>query len=49
MAQQLTQTLMRGDYPPEQYMRGTLRLRGDHRMPETGAFPELETQGVSTE
>lgn len=48
MTQNLTETLLRGDYPPEQYMRpGTLKLRGDTRRPEAGVFPDLDSKGVS--
>lgn len=43
----LADTLMNGEYPPETYMRGTLRLRGSHQVPESGVFPELDTNGVS--
>lgn len=43
----LTHTLMQVDYPPEEYVRGTLKLRGGRNMPETTEYPDLQSKGAS--
>ncbi|ORX35314.1 hypothetical protein BD324DRAFT_632306 [Kockovaella imperatae] len=43
----MTQTLLDGQFPSEEFMSGVLRLRGSHLTPSTTAFPELDKNGYT--
>ena len=45
----MTQNLLAGQFPSEEFMAGVLKLRGAPKAPATSAYPELEEKGVSGE
>ncbi|WRT66049.1 uncharacterized protein IL334_003001 [Kwoniella shivajii] len=45
MVQTLTETLLTGAHPPESLVKGVLKLRGSHTLPNSSAYPDLDTKG----
>ncbi|WWC88261.1 uncharacterized protein L201_003168 [Kwoniella dendrophila CBS 6074] len=45
MVQTITETLLTGAHPPESLVKGTLKLRGSHSIPNSSAYPDLDTKG----